>query len=147
MGATGGLSAGVLALATRHGWTSHPWHPKDQRILLKAIQTQPISHRLDHIMSGIRAQVAVKIYGEDLDELRQLANEVRVLMEDIDGVVDLQVEQQVRIEQIRVTVLRQEAIRYGLPPEDVAEAVIFLCSDGASYITGQVLTIDGGMIA
>ena len=84
---------------------------------------QPISHRLDHIMSGIRAQVAVKIYGDNLAVLRDQAEEVRRLMERIDGVVDLQVEQQVEIEQIRVTVRREEATRYGLPPRDVAESI------------------------
>ena len=84
---------------------------------------QPISHRLDHIMSGIRAQIAVKIFGDELKVLRAQAEEVRVLMEQVDGVVDLQVEQQVEIEQIRMTVRREEATRYGLPPRDIAAAI------------------------
>eukprot|EP00913_Durusdinium_trenchii_P028463 g26691.t1 len=84
---------------------------------------QPISHRLDHIMSGIRAQVAVKIFGEDLAVLRSQAEEVRKIMETIPGVVDLKIEQQVEIKQIRVTPHRDKAKQHGLTPEEVVEAL------------------------
>jgi HME family heavy-metal exporter len=82
---------------------------------------QPISHRLDHMLSGVRAQIAVKIFGEDLDTLRSLAEDMRQRFAKIPGVVDLQVERQVRIPQLEITVNYKKAALYGLQPAQVTE--------------------------
>jgi CzcA family heavy metal efflux pump len=84
---------------------------------------QPISHRLDHLSSGVRAALAVKVYGADLDELRRRANEIRDVMATVPGLVDLLVEPQVEVPQVSVYIDRQAAARYGLTPGGLAETL------------------------
>ena len=81
---------------------------------------QPISHRIDHMLSGTRAAVAVKIFGPDLQALRRLAEEARAGMESIPGVVDLAVEQQAAVPALHVVFDRPALGRLGVPSEEAA---------------------------
>ena len=77
---------------------------------------QPISHRLDHLLSGVRAQIALKIYGDDLDTLRGLAGDLRTRLAGIPGVTDLQIEKQVLIPQVKIRIDYEQAARHGVAP-------------------------------
>jgi HME family heavy-metal exporter len=76
---------------------------------------QPISHRIDHMLSGVRAQIAIKIFGDDLDTLRGQADALRTTLAAIPGVADLEIEKQVLAPQIKVRVDYAAAARYGVP--------------------------------
>ncbi|NCV56716.1 MAG: efflux RND transporter permease subunit, partial [Betaproteobacteria bacterium] len=75
---------------------------------------QPISHRIDHMLSGVRSQIAIKIFGEDLDLLRGQADSLRARLASIPGIADLQIEKQVLAPQIKVRVDYSAASQYGL---------------------------------
>ena len=82
---------------------------------------QPISHRLDHLLSGVRAEIAIKIFGDDLSILRRLAEEIRQRLSKVPGIVDLQVEKQVLIPQLEIRVDYSRAALYGVAPAAVVE--------------------------
>ncbi len=84
---------------------------------------QPIGHRIDHMLSGTRAAIALKVFGPDLYELREVAESVRAAVEDIEGVVDLQVEQQSDVPQLRIHADRAAMARFGVTPGRLARAV------------------------
>ncbi len=84
---------------------------------------QPISHRLDHLLSGVRAQIALKIYGDDIDTLRGLADGLQGRLRAVPGLVDLSVERQVLIPQIKVRIDYRKAAQYGLAAGDVLQAL------------------------
>ena len=99
---------------------------------------QPISHRLDHMLSGVRAEIALKIFGEDLDTLRALAEDTRARLSDIPGLADLQVEKQVLIPQLEIRVDYARAALYGVQPAALVEQLSRLSN-------GQVVSrvVDG----
>jgi CzcA family heavy metal efflux pump len=81
---------------------------------------QPISHRMDHMLSGVQAAIAVKIFGPDLATLRRYAVQAEDVMRGVPGVVDLQVEKQVLIPQVKIQVNRERAALYGVQPGELA---------------------------
>lgn len=99
---------------------------------------QPIAHRLDHLLSGVRAQVAVKIYGDDIDTLRGLAEGLRGRLSGVPGLVDLSVERQVLIPQVKLRIDYRKAAQHGLAAGEVLQALQML-SEG----TRVTQVIDG----
>ncbi len=97
---------------------------------------QPISHRIEHLLSGVRAMVAVKIFGDDLSVLRALAQRTQESMRGIPGVADLQVEQQSLVPQLHITVRRDAAARAGFTPQGLTDA---LETATKGRVAGQVL--------
>jgi copper/silver efflux system protein len=84
---------------------------------------QPIGHRIDHMLSGTRANIAVKIFGPDLYELRQVGARVRDAMQAVPGVADLQLEQQMDVPQLQIRADRGAMARYGMTVGQLAEAI------------------------
>lgn len=84
---------------------------------------QPIGHRIDHMLSGTRANIAVKIFGPDLYELRQVGARVRDAIQGVPGVADLQLEQQMDVPQLQIQANRGAMAGYGMTVGQLAEAI------------------------
>lgn len=84
---------------------------------------QPISHRIDHTLTGVRADLSLKIFGPALGELQSLANQAEAIMGRVDGIVDLSVEPVAAVPQIRLHADRSAMARFGLSVADVAETI------------------------
>ncbi|MCC3603810.1 MAG: efflux RND transporter permease subunit [Microcoleus sp. PH2017_29_MFU_D_A] len=82
-----------------------------------------ISHRMDEVLSGVRSQIAVKIFGPDLNQLRTIGAQVEAQMKTVKGIVDLQLEPQVPVQQIQIKFNRQAAGRYGLKIGELSEII------------------------
>jgi len=100
---------------------------------------QPISHRIDHMLSGVRSQIAIKLFGEDLDTLRGQAENLRARLSTIEGLADLEVEKQVLAPQITVRVDYAAAAQYGVPASQVLATL-------QSLVEGEKLAqiVEGG---
>jgi len=101
---------------------------------------QPISHRIDHMLSGTRANIAVKVFGDDLLLLRALARQVEASINQVPGAVDVSVEQQTDIPALRVRVRPADAARVGLQPGAVAAQIqtAFVGTEVNRVLEGQV---------
>jgi HME family heavy-metal exporter len=84
---------------------------------------QPIGHRLEHLLSGVNAAIAIKLFGDDVDTLRGLAEDLRGRVAGIPGLVDLIVERQVRVPQLQVRLDYDRAALYGVTPATLTDAL------------------------
>ncbi len=82
---------------------------------------QPIAHRIDHMLSGTRANIAIKIFGDDLQRLFELGKSVETNIKSIEGIADVAVDQQIEVPQIRITPKRQMLAAYGMTVGDLME--------------------------
>jgi len=100
---------------------------------------QPISHRIDHMLSGVRSQIAIKIFGDDLDTLRGQADVLRNKLAGIPGLADLEIEKQVLAPQIKVRVDYAAAAHYGVPTPQILATL-------QSLVEGEKVTqiVEGG---
>jgi len=80
---------------------------------------QPLAHLISHMLSGVKAQIGIKIYGDDLDDLRRTADQMKSAMAGVPGVTDLMVEPQVTIPQLRIELDRDQLLLYGLTAAEV----------------------------
>ncbi len=95
---------------------------------------QPISHRIDAMLSGTQANIAIKIFGSDLNKLYTLGNKIKSEISGIEGVADLNVEQQVERPQLRITPRRSMMAKYGVTPSQFADYVHVLLEGEAVSI-------------
>jgi len=82
---------------------------------------QPLSHRIDHMLSGTQAQIVFKLFGSDLEQMRKVAEQVKEQLAQTPGIVDAQVEAMSMIDQIHIVVDAEKAAHYGLNPAEVAQ--------------------------
>lgn len=79
---------------------------------------QPLGHRIDHIISGTRANIAIKVFGDDLNDMYRVGNQIKSAVSDVQGLVDVNVEQQVEVPQIQIRADRDKLAWYGITVEE-----------------------------
>ena len=96
---------------------------------------QPISHRIDAMLSGTQANIAIKLFGDNLNRMFQLGNDIKTKISDIEGIVDLNVEQQIERPQLKIVPNRTLLAKYGVTMPQFAA---FINANLAGEITSQV---------
>ena len=95
----------------------------------------PISHRIDAMLSGTRASIAVKIFGTDLNEMYRIGNRVKAAVENVEGIADLNVEQQVERPQLKIVPKRDVMAKYGVTMPEFADMVnVLLAGEPVSQV-------------
>ncbi|MFV0328814.1 MAG: efflux RND transporter permease subunit [Dysgonomonas sp.] len=89
---------------------------------------QPISHRIDHMLSGTKANIAIKLFGPDLNKLYSLGNDIKSKIENVEGVADLNVEQQVERPQLKIVPKRELLAKYGITLPEFSDFVTTMLS-------------------
>lgn len=84
---------------------------------------QPIAHRIDHMLSGTRANIAVKVFGDDLPKLFEIGKNIETQIRSVEGIADVAVDQQIEVPQIRITPNRQMLSAYGMTVGDLMNQV------------------------
>ncbi len=104
---------------------------------------QPISHRIDAMLSGTRANIAIKLFGTDLNKMFSLGNEIKSAIQDVPGIADLNVEQQIERPQLKIQPRREMLARYGISLPEFSEFInVALAGEVVSQVYEQGKTFD-----
>ena len=104
---------------------------------------QPLSHRIDHMLSGTRANIAIKVFGTDLQKMFSIASQISTEIQEIDGLVDVNVEQQVEIPQLQIKPRREMLKQYGIPVNEFAEFIdIAFAGEKVSEVYQENMSFD-----
>ena len=104
---------------------------------------QPISHRIDAMLSGTQASIAIKLFGDDLNEMFSIGNRIKTVISDVEGIADLNVEQQIERPELKIVPRREMLARYGIPLSAFNEFVsVNMAGETVSYVYDQGKTFD-----
>ncbi|MCR9174675.1 MAG: efflux RND transporter permease subunit [Alphaproteobacteria bacterium] len=106
---------------------------------IRVIMDEPLSHRIDHMISGVRAKIALKLFGDDLDVLQTIAQGFEGKLRDIPGIDDVGVSTQARLPQISISVDAERASAYGIAPSEVLQTIqnLTLGTNAAEVFEGE----------